>query len=774
MIRKAAILAVSALILGTGAAGAQDRTLEPSFGIQKLPFGFTPDPFTVDLLAGGDIDAFEAVGNSCFGYIAEAPDYRISYTAGDAPLIISAVSETDTTLVVAGPDGQWFCNDDSGGTFDPTVTFDAPQSGQYDIWVGTFSPVDGDFPEATLLVSEIAPETGALDWSLSPNAGTYERFAGDSALVLDLQAGGDVDVQAQLPECRGYATSAPDIRLNYTADGGPLVISVQSDRDTTLIVSDPDAGWICDDDSGSGVNPQLVLEDPLSGQYDIWIGTYSQGTGDATVTISESTAAGATLNWDLPPNFGEVDLVTGFTPDPYQVGVVPGGEVDASSVGGNCWGYTTAAPDFRLFFEPGDAPLIFSVESDIDTTLVIADPDGEWHCNDDTNAFNPAVTFEEPLSGQYDVWVATFSEGDSGSATLLISEGGNEETGVIDWSLPPVFGETELNSGFLPDPTSVEVTAGGPLPASEVDDSCRGSVTAAPTHRLYYEAGVFPLYMWVVSDTDTTLVVSGPDGTWFCDDDGAERPFDPALGWDEPQSGQYDIWVGVFGGGSGEALLFFSETDDAREAIDPPEPDPVPEPDPMPEPDPDPAPSPPDEPVFVDPDDAAPDDGAPDMDDEPVFVDPDVPPAVDEEPEPADVGDLDWQSDPLDQALTLSAGFSPDPTTVDLEAGGPVVAAAATEAAGCFGRISEVANVHLDYSADAWPLILSVESEGDTTLIVRTPFGEWVCDDDSGEGLNPSITFDEPGSGTYAIWVGTILSDEIAAATLYVSEVSSR
>lgn len=735
MIRKAVILAVSGLFLGVGAAHAQDRSLEPAFGVEKLPFGFTPDPFVLEMLAGGDVDAFDALGGDCLGYIAEAPDFRILYTAGDAPLVIAATTDAgiDTTLVIAAPDGSWYCGDDTGASLDPQVIFEAPQSGQYDIWVGTFSEIVDDFPEATLTISEIAPVIAELDWSLAPNYGTVERVAGldTDPITIDLAAGGDVDVTAMLSECRGFATSAPDLRMMFTPDGGPLVISVESDRDTTLIVSDPDANWICDDDTGDGVNPLLVIEDPLSGQYDIWVGTYSAGTAEATLTIGDAVG-GTALNWDLTPNSGAIDLVTGFTPNPYLVGVIAGGDIDVSTIGDQCWGYATAAPDFRLFFEPGEAPLIFGVDSDIDTTLVIADPDGGWWCNDDTNGFNPEIAFDSPLSGQYDVWVATFSSGDSGAATLSISEPG-AAAGMIDWSLDPLFGETDVAAGFLPDPIIADVTAGGPIAASSVDDSCRGSVTGAPAHRLYYEAGAFPLFIWVESEADTTLLISDPNGDWICDDDGGMQPFQPALGWDSPLSGQYDIWVGVFGGGTADATLFISETQDERETADGP--DPVP-----PVADPDPAP-----PVA---------DPGPDG---PVFV---------------ELDDLDPSLPPLAESLSLSGGFSPDPTTVDLIAGGPISANDATGES-CFGRVNAAADVHLDYTADAWPLILSVESEGDTTLVVLTPGGEWVCDDDSGEGLNPSITFDDPESGTYVIWIGTFFSDT-EAATLNISEVSSR
>jgi hypothetical protein len=35
---------------------------------------------------------------------------------------------------------------------------------------------------------------------------------------------------------------------------------------------------------------------------------------------------------------------------------------------------------------------------------------------------NPAITFANPTSGQYDIWVGTYAEGDLQPSTLNVSE----------------------------------------------------------------------------------------------------------------------------------------------------------------------------------------------------------------------------------------------------------------------------------------------------------------------------------------------------------------
>ena len=124
------------------------------------------------------------------------------------------------------------------------------------------------------------------------------------------------------------------------------------------------------------------------------------------------------------PNYGTVTLRTGFTPDPRVVRVQSGGTLDASRVAANCAGFVTAAPDVRLVYEAGSLPLIISVASGSDTTLVVNGPDGRWYCDDDggVNGLNPAIRFAHPASGRYEIWVGTYGRAALQDARLNISE----------------------------------------------------------------------------------------------------------------------------------------------------------------------------------------------------------------------------------------------------------------------------------------------------------------------------------------------------------------
>lgn len=148
-----AILGAGVATFGADSASAQNVGLNPNFGSARLRTGFTPDPYTVSVYAGGSIDAYNDTDlpGACVGNISDAPDFSVTYTAGRLPLAFRVVSGSDTTLIINGPDGRWSCDDDSFGDSDPQVLFRRPASGKYDIWVGVLG---GSVAQATLGITE--------------------------------------------------------------------------------------------------------------------------------------------------------------------------------------------------------------------------------------------------------------------------------------------------------------------------------------------------------------------------------------------------------------------------------------------------------------------------------------------------------------------------------------------------------------------------------------------------------------------------------------------
>lgn len=275
--------------LNTGATG--------TFGQVRLNAGFEPDPHSVTVNAGGTIEATRANESCSAGFIAQRPSYSVRYTAGDFPLFIYAQSEADTTLAVRAPNGTWTCDDDSGGSLNPLVSFASPASGRYQVWVGRFG-TQTETASAVLSVSEIggpqvAVGEGAPDFTLDPAYGAIDLTAGftPDPHTVAIAAGGAFDASQLGGTCVGWIAQAPDYRVNWTAGSGalPLVFSVGSAADTTLVINDAQGNWVCDDDGGNeGMNPSVSFANAPSGQYDVWVGTYSQGDlQDSTLHVSE-------------------------------------------------------------------------------------------------------------------------------------------------------------------------------------------------------------------------------------------------------------------------------------------------------------------------------------------------------------------------------------------------------------------------------------------------------------------------------------------------------
>lgn len=130
-----------------------------------------------------------------------------------------------------------------------------------------------------------------------------------------------------------------------------------------------------------------------------------------------------------------------------------------------------------------------------------------------------------------------------------------------------------------------------------------------------------------------------------------------------------------------------------------------------------------------------------------------------------------WAETPVYGTANLESGFTPDPWTQDLQAGGGGEASD-NLASGCRGFINFSApDVDLNYESGNFSLYIYADSDSDTTLVVNAPDGSWHCDDDSGDGLNPMVTFRKPQRGNYNIWVGVYSNAELQPATLNISEL---
>ncbi|GAB4211638.1 MAG: hypothetical protein OHK0013_33550 [Sandaracinaceae bacterium] len=113
-------------------------------------------------------------------------------------------------------------------------------------------------------------------------------------------------------------------------------------------------------------------------------------------------------------------------------------------------------------------------------------------------------------------------------------------------------------------------------------------------------------------------------------------------------------------------------------------------------------------------------------------------------------------SAPAAAPINIAPGFQPQPTTATGSAGG--ITDATTLNSECRGNIPLTPQHTLNVTAQIPNLTIMVNCPlGDTTLVVRTPTGQYLCNDDT-DGLNPVVS-GAFAPGTYEVFVGSYTHD---------------
>jgi hypothetical protein len=285
--------------------------------------------------------------------------------------------------------------------------------------------------------------------------------------------------------------------------------------------------------------------------------------------------------------FLTLDLQAGFPLDPFFVSINGGGEVDASTLDENCFGYINDKPVVTLNWEGQvDTAYIFFY-SDHDPTLVIQMPDGSFMCNDDAHEhlLDPIVQLDNPPSGEYRLWVGSFDEGNLIPGILVVTTKsefsvGNFDPGsfvkreklartpaTIERQLPEARLlrailadglEAEKTDAPVLDATtqtitrSVVVTGATPafmLPVAEASPAqlCSGLVNYEADAVFNLTRNVAKLNVFFEGESDSTLAVIAPDGAAHCIDNSSDGAnLHPFITIDRPQLGAYGVVVGRF------------------------------------------------------------------------------------------------------------------------------------------------------------------------------------------------------------------------------------
>lgn len=241
-------------------------------------------------------EADQVIPARCAGFIgADAADFVLDVNESRPELSLYALSETDLTMAVHGPDGRWHCNDDSF-QLNPGVTLSNAPAGEYHIWVGAYWQGDGgQYDLFTTLGAPVwsdaelehsaAPASGYL--SVGPNTARSLRTA------VTMTSDGE-DAGLFHGDCRGYIDpSQPSVTVTVEPGLEQVTIYSVSEADGVMLVRTPSGRILCNDDY-QGLNPALELMAPEPGDYAVFVGTYggTGGQGQLGVTLDEP-------NWTL-------------------------------------------------------------------------------------------------------------------------------------------------------------------------------------------------------------------------------------------------------------------------------------------------------------------------------------------------------------------------------------------------------------------------------------------------------------------------------------------
>ena len=118
--------------------------------------------------------------------------------------------------------------------------------------------------------------------------------------------------------------------------------------------------------------------------------------------------------------------------------------------------------------------------------------------------------------------------------------------------------------------------------------------------------------------------------------------------------------------------------------------------------------------------------------------------------------------------IDLQAGFPLDPTFVSVNAGGQVDASLLSS--DCNGFINSQPVVTVNWTGSA-PLVKAFfVSDDDPTMVISTPDGQILCNDDANDQLlDPRIQIDNPITGTYKIWLGGYSRNQLIPGVLVLT-----
>ena len=284
-------------------------------------------------------------------------------------------------------------------------------------------------------------------------------------MILSVNGGGEVDASTLDEGCAGYINQDPVVTLNWSGQADFVEVFFYSDHDPTLVIQMPDGGYACNDDANDLLlDPSIQANNPPTGQYKIWVGSYAPeqlipgflvlttkpdvniGTLDIGGLVKrepiaedeleqhEANTAQSPTKAVIEPMEEPVEIAAA---EPITANLSVSGTVAAFGISVPdqlCNGFLEGEPDFAFDWENKADFLRVIFEGDDDATLFVEAPDGSVYCNDDFVAgenLNPVVDIEQPLLGTYFVYVGRLDLEKAINGTLIVSPSSDTQPKVL-------------------------------------------------------------------------------------------------------------------------------------------------------------------------------------------------------------------------------------------------------------------------------------------------------------------------------------------------------
>ena len=383
-----------------------DESGEPRLGVVDLD---AVSNVPTVLQGGAESDwSVDHLGSACRGSVGRLPHVLLR-ASQEVSVRLDVTTEVDLVMVVRTADGEWLCDDDSGSGMAPAITANLGP-GDHRVWVGAFSSARGGLFSLTV-TSQTTGGTqpvGGLLIEGPPSLGVVAVGEGAIHGLWDGSTAPFTEVSTLGPGCGGFVPMAPHVLLESTMPRAVRIETAQSNVDLVLVVRTPSGRFICDDDSGEGLNPRVELGTEI-GRSAVWVGTYhNDGIANFSLEVTEPGArrstTGAVIAPSEAPTLGYLDLDS-----PEWAPVYEGrtrADLDAHTLAPDCRGWVGVAPDL-VVLTTVSREMEITTSSRADTTLIVRGPDGSFVCDDDSGERNNPRVHQLWIAGPHQVWVGS-------------------------------------------------------------------------------------------------------------------------------------------------------------------------------------------------------------------------------------------------------------------------------------------------------------------------------------------------------------------------------